>query len=350
MEDEFYHLTVKENDLKAYVRRFQELATLCPTMVSDSKKMMEVFIGGLPRSIQGNVTASKPQTLKEAINIAQRLLDQVTKHTPVQVSSDHKRKFDNKRTFKNNNYHNINTNNHYNNPQPQQNRRQETFRSYAVTPTKNNGYIGNRPLCKKCTLHHTVPCTVKCNTCNKVGHLTKNCKNKGPTTRSNLLPVIITCHTCGEKGHYANQFRKTTTNNAQGRAYLLRDRNAYQDLNVVTGIFLLNQHLARVLFDSRADKSFVSISPASMLNIPPITIDTFYNIKMADGNLVSINTIIQGATLTLLNQPFEIDLMPIKLGSFNVVIGMDWLSNYYARFICDEKVVHIPINGETLII
>ncbi|GKE73646.1 putative reverse transcriptase domain-containing protein [Tanacetum coccineum] len=71
---------------------------------------------------------------------------------------------------------------------------------------------------------------------------------------------------------------------------------------------------------------------------------------MADGNLVSTDTVIQGCTLTLLNQPFEIDLMPIKLGSFDIVIGMDWLSKYHARIICDEKVVHIPIDGETLII
>ncbi|GKG16486.1 hypothetical protein Tco_0361443, partial [Tanacetum coccineum] len=120
MEDEFYHLTVKGNDLKKYVRRFQELETLCPTMVPDSEKMMEVFIGGLPRSIEkGNVIASKPQTLKEAINIAQRLIDQVIKHTPVQVSSDHKRKFDDIRTFNNNNnYRNTNTKNRYNNHQP----------------------------------------------------------------------------------------------------------------------------------------------------------------------------------------------------------------------------------------
>ncbi|GKA31802.1 reverse transcriptase domain-containing protein [Tanacetum coccineum] len=211
-------------------------------------------------------------------------------------------------------------------------------------------YIGNRPLCKKCTLHHTGPCTVKCNICNKVGHLTKNCRNKGPATGSNLLPVTVTCHACGEKGHYANQCRKTTNNNAQGRAYMLRDRNAHQNPNVVTGMFLLNQHLARVLFDSGADKSFVSISLASKLNIPPITIDTFYDIEMADENLVSTNTVIQGAILTLLNQPFKIDLMLIKLGSFNVVIGMDWLSKYHARIISDEKVVHIPIDGETLII
>ncbi|GKB83238.1 putative reverse transcriptase domain-containing protein [Tanacetum coccineum] len=71
---------------------------------------------------------------------------------------------------------------------------------------------------------------------------------------------------------------------------------------------------------------------------------------MADGNLVSTNTVIQGCTLTLLNQPFEIDIMPIKLGSFDVVIGMDWLSKYHAKILCDEKVVHIPINGKTLII
>ncbi|GJU41082.1 reverse transcriptase domain-containing protein [Tanacetum coccineum] len=286
---------------------------------TDSEKMMEVFIGGLPQSIKGNVYGLSPQTLEEAINIAQRLMDHVTKHTPVQVLSDHKRKFDDRRTFNNNNYRNTNTNNRYNNHQPQQNRRHETFRAYAATPTENNGYIGNRPLCKKYTLLTTGPCTLL------------------------VMPVE-------RRGIMQISAGKTTNNIVRERPTCLRDRNAHQDPNVVTGMFLLNQHLARVLFDSGADKSFVSISLASMLNIPPITIDTFYNIEMADGNLVSTNTVIQGCTLTLLNQPFEIDLMPIKLGSFDVVIGMDWLSKYHARIICDEKVVHIPINGETLII
>nr|GEY23727.1 reverse transcriptase domain-containing protein [Tanacetum cinerariifolium] len=78
--------------------------------------------------------------------------------------------------------------------------------------------------------------------------------------------------------------------------------------------------------------------------------DAFYDIKMADENLVSTNTVIKGATLTLLNQPFKIDLMPIKLGSFDIVIGMDLLSKHHAKILCDEKVVHIPINGETLIV
>nr|GEV78535.1 putative reverse transcriptase domain-containing protein [Tanacetum cinerariifolium] len=260
MEDEFYNLSVKGNDLKTYVRRFQELAVLCPNMVPNNEKLMEVFIGGLPRSIEGNVTASKPQTLEEAINIAHR-----------------------------------------------------------------------------------------CRVCNKVGHLTKNCKNKGPATGSNLQLVFVICHAYGQKGHYRSQCSKTNIN-ANERTYLLRDKNAHQDPNVVTGTFLLNHRPARTLFDLGADRSFVSISLASMLNIPSITLDTTYNIEMADGNLISINTIIQACALTLLNQPFEIDLMLIKLGSFNVVIGMDWLSKYHAKIICDEKVIHIPIEDETLII
>ncbi|GJY33865.1 putative reverse transcriptase domain-containing protein [Tanacetum coccineum] len=135
-------------------------------------------------------------------------------------------------------------------------------------------------------------------------------ENNRPTTGSNQLPVTVISHACGEKGHYTNQCRKTNIN-AQGRAYMLRDRNAHQYPNVVTGMFLLNQHLARVLFDSGADKSFISTSLASMLNITSITIDTFYDIEMADGNL---------------------------------------LSKYHARIICDEKIVHIPIDDETLII
>ncbi|GJY91795.1 hypothetical protein Tco_0507577 [Tanacetum coccineum] len=148
MKDEFYNLTVKGNDLKTYVRRFQELAVLCPTMVPNSEKLLEVFIGGLPRSIEGNVTASKPQTLEEAITITQRLMDQVIKHNSVQGTNDHKRKFNDRRTFINNyqKNRNNNNNNRNNNHQQQQNRRQEIVRAYAATPTENKWYTGNLPL------------------------------------------------------------------------------------------------------------------------------------------------------------------------------------------------------------
>ncbi|GJZ78569.1 hypothetical protein Tco_0643406 [Tanacetum coccineum] len=90
MEDEFNNLVVKGNDLKTYIKRFQELAVLCPNMVPNAEKLLEVFISGLPRSIEGNVTASKPQTLEEAINIAQRLMDQIIKCDSMQETNNHK--------------------------------------------------------------------------------------------------------------------------------------------------------------------------------------------------------------------------------------------------------------------
>ncbi|GJZ68110.1 reverse transcriptase domain-containing protein [Tanacetum coccineum] len=237
MEDEFYNLTVKGNHLKTYVRRFQELAVLCLTMMPNSKKLIEVFIGGLPRSIEGNVTASKPQTLEEAITITQRLMDQVIKPGTAETKG-----------------------------QP------------LEQPTTNIHNLSC--MWRKMALQKPVP------------------KSKQQCPWKNIL--------------------------AKGQERSPRPE--------------------------RVDKSFVSISLASMLNIPPITLDTTYDIEMADGNLVGTNTVIQSCNLILLNQPFEIDLMPIKLGSFDVVIGMDWLSKYHARIICDEKVVHIPIDGETLII
>ncbi|GKB37311.1 putative reverse transcriptase domain-containing protein, partial [Tanacetum coccineum] len=149
--------------------------------------------------------------------------------------------------------------------------------------------------------------------------MSKNCRNKRPANGSHQLPVTVVCHACGEKGHYRNQCHKTNIN-AQGRAYMLKDRNAQQDPNVVTRMFLLNKHLVKVLFDSGADRSFISILLAFKLNIPSITIDTFYDIEMATETY------------------------------FDVVIDMNWLSKYRTKILYDEKVVHIPIDGETLII
>nr|GEU59722.1 reverse transcriptase domain-containing protein [Tanacetum cinerariifolium] len=89
MEDEFYNLVVKGDDLKTYVRRFQELAVLCPNMVPNTEKIMEAFIEGLPQSIEGNVAASKPHTLEEATNISHRLMDQILKHKSEMYTASH---------------------------------------------------------------------------------------------------------------------------------------------------------------------------------------------------------------------------------------------------------------------
>ena len=94
----------------------------------------------------------------------------------------------------------------------------------------------------------------------------------------------------------------------------------------------------------------MSLAFAPLLNIVPSALDTSFNIELANGHLVNTDTIIRGCTLNFLNHPFNIDLMPVELGSFDVIIGMDWLSMHHARIICDEKVVHLPYDGETLII
>ncbi|GJV47751.1 putative reverse transcriptase domain-containing protein [Tanacetum coccineum] len=146
MEDEFYNLVVKRDDLKTYVRRFQELAVLCPNMVPNSEKLMEAFIGGLPQSIEGNVTASKPQTLEEAVNIAQRLMDQILKRNSVQETDDHKRKFEDKRNTNNdnNNYPNNRNNNKYpndhNNNNHSNNRNNHNYQDNRNNNNRNNDH------------------------------------------------------------------------------------------------------------------------------------------------------------------------------------------------------------------
>nr|GEX49269.1 reverse transcriptase domain-containing protein [Tanacetum cinerariifolium] len=188
MEDEFYNLAVKENDLKTYIRRFQELALLCPNMVPNSKKLIE----GLPRIIEGNVTASKPQTLEEVITITQRLMEQVIKHKSAQEADDHKRKFEDRRnTTGNNNNHsnnhnnnnfqdNRNNNNRNHNYHHQQNKRQEAIRAYAINPTKDSWYAGNLPPCKRYRLHHIRSYSVVCQVLQQSGPLEQVLQKQKP--------------------------------------------------------------------------------------------------------------------------------------------------------------------------
>ncbi|PWA68100.1 reverse transcriptase domain-containing protein [Artemisia annua] len=357
IEDEFHDLIVKGVDLRAYNRRFQELKTLCPSKVPDLEKMLEKYIEGLPRSIEGDVTASNPTTLEAAMEIAQKLLDREVKY------NEHKRKLDDKRTtHHNNNYQHGSTSNHrnYNNQgnnrnhnqyhsnrnthHQQQNKRQENNKAFVAT--EGGGYNGSKPQCNRCKLHHEGPCTIKCHKCQKIGHMAKNCRI--PATGSNTQIITPTCYGCGEVGHIRSQCPKRNgQNNARARAYIMGDGNAP---DVVTGTFLINHHNARILFDSGADKSFVSDTLAPLLDVTPSNLSTTYEIEMANGNLIGTSSVMKDCTLTLLEKPFSIDLMPIQLGSFDAIIGMDWLSAHHARIHCDEKAVHIPFENETLIV
>ncbi|GJS34499.1 putative reverse transcriptase domain-containing protein [Tanacetum coccineum] len=137
---------------------------------------------------------------------------------------------------------------------------------------------------------------------------------------------------------------RSTVGNAEKRG----NAPGNPDANVVTGTFLLNNHYASILFDTGADRSFISTAFSSLINIAPTSLENCYDVELADGKLVKIDTIIRGCTLNFLDHPFNIDLMPVELGSFDVIIGMDWLRRYHAVIVCDEKLVQIPYGNKTL--
>ncbi|GJS93417.1 reverse transcriptase domain-containing protein [Tanacetum coccineum] len=176
-----------------------------------------------------------------------------------------------------------------------------------------------------------------------------------PTARG----LAIWPGTCGAQGHFKRDCPKLKNNNrgnqdgngrATTRAYAVGNAGKNPDANVVTGTFLLNNCYASILFDTGADMSFVSTAFSSLIDIIPTVLDHDYDVELADGKIIKVNTIIRGCTLNFLNHPFNIDLMPIELGSFDVIIGMDWLAKYHAVIICDEKIVHIPFGNEILIV
>nr|GEZ16064.1 putative reverse transcriptase domain-containing protein [Tanacetum cinerariifolium] len=142
----------------------------------------------------------------------------------------------------------------------------------------------------------------------------------------------------------------TVDSNRHSRGKILVGRmRKTPDSNVVMGTFLLNNCYASMLFDSGADRSFVSTTFSALLDVAPSTLDTSYAVELSDGRISKMNIILRGCTLGLLGHPFNIDLMPVELDSFDVIIGMDWLAKYHALIVCDEKVVRIPYGDEVLI-
>ncbi|GJS47585.1 putative reverse transcriptase domain-containing protein [Tanacetum coccineum] len=120
-------------------------------------------------------------------------------------------------------------------------------------------------------------------------------------------------------------------------------------INVVTGTFSLNDHFAIVLFDSGADYSFISTKFLPLINMKPSVVSPGYEIEIASGVIVEANKIIRGCRLELDGHTFIIDLIPFGYGSFDVVVGMDWLSKVRAKIVCYEKIVQIPLsNGDIL--
>ncbi|GKA94837.1 putative reverse transcriptase domain-containing protein [Tanacetum coccineum] len=350
MEHELWNLKVKEFDITPYTKRFHELVQLCPEMVPSERKKIEAYIRGLTDNIKGTVIGSKPISLNEAVRMAHALMEQKAQARIERIAEGNKRKWESSQGGNNGNNRNNNRDNTRHNQL--NNQRQGNARAMTTAPAEQGGYAGNKPLCNRCGKHHFGYCKVVCNNCGKAGHMARDCKGKAIATGANARPTV-TCYDCGEKGHtrnYCPKKRDPQGEEARGRAYVIRDAEKQQGPNVVTGTFLLNNRYATVLFDSGSDKSFVNTSFSHLIDINPVTLDTSYDVELADGRVVSTNTILRGCTLNLLDHLFKIDLMPIELGTFDVVIGMDWLVDQDAVIVCGKKVVHIPIKNKTLVV
>ncbi|GKE06259.1 putative reverse transcriptase domain-containing protein [Tanacetum coccineum] len=294
LEIELWNLKVKGNDVPAYTERFQELTLICTKFCANETEKINKYIRGLPDNIYGNVKSSKPKTLDETIELANDLMDQ---------------------------------------------KLPECSQGLQYGDCEKKPYGGNLPKCTKCHFHHNGPCTQKCHKCNKVGHLARDCRSSGNTNVANTQkgnganPKGNGCFECGAPGHFKRDCPKLKNKdggngNAQGWVYVVGNEekrgNATRNLdsNVVTGTLLLNNHYASILFDTGADRSFISTAFSSLINIAPTPLENSYDVELADGKIVGIDTIIRGCTLNFLDHPFNIDLMPVELGSFDVIIGM----------------------------
>nr|GFA33952.1 reverse transcriptase domain-containing protein [Tanacetum cinerariifolium] len=84
----------------------------------------------------------------------------------------------------------------------------------------------------------------------------------------------------------------------------------------------------------------------ALIDITPTTLENHYDVELADGKIIGVNTIVRGCTLNFMNRPFNVEMMHVPLGSFDVIIGMDWLTKYHRVIICDEKIVRVPFRKE----
>ncbi|GJT96743.1 putative reverse transcriptase domain-containing protein [Tanacetum coccineum] len=228
------------------------------------------------------------------------------------------------------------------------NKRTRTGNAFATTVNPvGRKNTGTRPKCTTCNSYHVPggPCRA-CFNYNRLGYLAKDCRgvprNVNPINARNL--TVRACYERGSTDHVRNQGKQ-----ARGMAFMLGTEEARQDPNIVTGTFTLNDHFATTLFDFGADYSFDSTTFIPLLGLDLSDLGFKYEIEIASGQLVEIDKVIKGCKLEIEGHVFDIDLIPFGHGSFDVIISMDWLSNYKDKIIFHEKVVRIPLpDGKVL--
>ncbi|GKC47292.1 putative reverse transcriptase domain-containing protein [Tanacetum coccineum] len=272
METELWNLTVKGNDLTVYTQRFQELSLLCTRMVPNEEDRVERLIGGLPDNIQGNGYTARSTESKRRMESNPR--DNRRQQPP----------------FKRQNISG-----------------QNVIRAYTTGINERRWYNGPHPLCNKCKYHHRAPVGnqqgVVYYECGRPGHFKKDCPKLRNQNRRNQTRNRVGNKTVNQTGG----------NEAIAKAYAIGGGGTNPDSNIVTGTFLLNNCYASMLFDSGADRSFMSSKFSALHDITPSNLDTSYAIKLTDGRISETNVVLRGCALGLLGHPFDIDLMPIDL-------------------------------------
>ncbi|GKE56913.1 putative reverse transcriptase domain-containing protein, partial [Tanacetum coccineum] len=167
-----------------------------------------------------------------------------------------------------------------------------------------------------------------------VGHLARDCRspanaNTANNQRGTGTGQKPTCYECCAQGHFKRKCPKLKNYNNRG--------NPAGNVNSLTKVYAVG-HAGKTQ------------TPTSQIDITPTALDYYYDFELADMTRIGLNTILRGCTLNFLNHPFNIDLIPIELGSFNAIIDMDWLAKYQAIIVCTEKIVRIPWGNETLIV
>ncbi|GJW97036.1 putative reverse transcriptase domain-containing protein [Tanacetum coccineum] len=275
--------------------------------------------------IRGMLRATQPTTIQSAILTAGILIDEAVRCRTFSKGSEKRKEV--KETSKQGGSRN-------------ENKRAKVGKGFMAAAPHRNDYVGSYPKCAKCLAYH--PDGGPCWTCYEYGipdHFHNTCPklNRAPGQVGNRLTIE------------GNRNPRNNGNQAKERAFNVNAVDALQDPKVVTGTFSLNDHFATVLFDYGANFSFISTKFVPLLNVKPSIVRPGYVIEVADGKKVEVDRIIRGCKLELGNSLFTIDLIPFGYESFDVIVGMDWLSEHKAEIVCHEKVVRIPlVSGEVL--
>ncbi|GJZ65252.1 putative reverse transcriptase domain-containing protein [Tanacetum coccineum] len=279
--------------------------------VKESDKI-ERYVSGLPNMIHESVVVSKPKTMQEAIEIATELMDKKIRTFSERQTKNKRKQDDNQKQ------------------QQQQNKRQNTDRAYIAGSSKKKPYGGSKPLYLKCNYHPDGPCAPKCHKCSRVDHLARDCRstanaNTANNQRGTEASQKPTCYKCGAQGHFKRDCSKLKNNNrgnqggngnAPVKVYTVGRVGTNPDSNIVTGMFLLNNRYAYVLFDTGADRSFVSTAFSSQIDITPSTLDYYYDVELADERIIRLNAIIRvfpedlSGLLPTRQVVFQMDLIP----------------------------------------